>query len=271
MKRLRTTWMALMGGILLVTLSISAAFGAPPSDDEGPRGQTVAGFVHELIFGEQAPDDEPEQEEEEQEEEQEESEDVEELDEEQVDEEQVEEEQVEEESDTHGACVSEVAHDKDGENDPEDADYASHGERVSDAARDLCRETDEDEEIDEEVVEEDEPESEDESESHGACVSEVAKDKTAVGINGTHGWAVSEAARFTCRNAEADEEDPEALEEEEDDEDGSTASAGPGKSGDARAHGKANAPGQQKVHASGADRGGRPAWAGGGGSGRGGR
>jgi hypothetical protein len=125
MQRLRSTWMALIGGILLVTLSISAAFGAPPSGDDAPRGQTVAGFVHELVFAEEAPDEEPQQEEEEEQEE--------EL------EEELEEQQLNgEESDSHGACVSEVAHDKAGENDPEDAEYANHGERVSEAARFLC-------------------------------------------------------------------------------------------------------------------------------------
>ena len=53
MQRLRSTWLALMGGALLVTLSVSAAFGAPPTGEDAPRGQTVAGFVHELVFGEE--------------------------------------------------------------------------------------------------------------------------------------------------------------------------------------------------------------------------
>ena len=35
---------------LVTALSVSAAFGADPTSD-GPRGQSVAAFVHELIFG----------------------------------------------------------------------------------------------------------------------------------------------------------------------------------------------------------------------------
>ena len=64
MQRLRSTWLALMGGVLLFTLSVSAAFGAGPSEPN--RGQTVAAFVHELIFGsDEEADDETQQEEDE--------------------------------------------------------------------------------------------------------------------------------------------------------------------------------------------------------------
>ena len=271
MQRLRSTWMALMGGILLITLSISAAFGAPPpATEDGPRGLSVAAFVHELVFGEQAPDVDPEENEEEEEE----------LEEEDVDEQEVEEQLEGEESDTHGACVSEVAQDKEGANDPEDAEYANHGERVSDAARFLCREEAEDEEdLDEEVVEEEEPEEEsEESDAHGACVSEVAQDKE--GANDpedaeyrNHGERVSDAARFLCPQTDEDEE-PTELEEQDEESDAGSSTAGPGNSGQAGAHGKANAPGQQRVQAGGS-RGGPPSWAGqggpGGGNGRGGR
>jgi hypothetical protein len=51
MQRFRNAWVALMGGALLVTLSVSAAFGAPPTGEDAPRGQTVAAFVHDLVFG----------------------------------------------------------------------------------------------------------------------------------------------------------------------------------------------------------------------------
>ena len=136
MKRLRSTWLALMGGALLVTLSFSAAFGAPPTESEdGPRGQSVSAFVHSLVFGQ----DDPEQEEEELEEEQD-------LEEEQNLEEVELELENGEEADAHGACVSEVAHDKEGVNDPEDAEYRNHGERVTEAARFLCWQTAEEEE-----------------------------------------------------------------------------------------------------------------------------
>ena len=44
--------MALMAGVFLVTLSVSAAFGAAPAGTrEATRGQTIASLVHELVFG----------------------------------------------------------------------------------------------------------------------------------------------------------------------------------------------------------------------------
>src|SRR5690606_32414736 len=39
MQRLRSTWMALMAGALLITLSVSAAFGADPVAEKANRGQ----------------------------------------------------------------------------------------------------------------------------------------------------------------------------------------------------------------------------------------
>ena len=51
MERFRNTWLAIVGGAILVTLSVSAAFGAAPSGaSDSTRGQTIAGFVHGLIF-----------------------------------------------------------------------------------------------------------------------------------------------------------------------------------------------------------------------------
>ena len=63
MQRFRSTWLALMGGALLIVLSVSAAFGANPSGTaEGTRGQTIAAFVHDLVFGsDELADDETEQ------------------------------------------------------------------------------------------------------------------------------------------------------------------------------------------------------------------
>src|SRR3990170_1928107 len=60
MHRLRSTWLALMGGALLITLSVSTAFGAPPTERDDAPGQTVASFVHELIFGSDVETDEDE-------------------------------------------------------------------------------------------------------------------------------------------------------------------------------------------------------------------
>ena len=64
MHKFRSTWLALIGGAFLVTLSISAAFGADPADETSNRGQTIAGFVHDLVLGDNAPtDDEVDQDE----------------------------------------------------------------------------------------------------------------------------------------------------------------------------------------------------------------
>ena len=122
MHKFRSTWLALIGGAFLVTLSISAAFGADPADEtDGNRGQTIAAFVHTLVFGE----DEP-------------------IDDEVVEEDQDENTEEADEADgallegeSHGDCVSRAAHDKttwveDG--------LSNHGEWVSLHARELCRE-----------------------------------------------------------------------------------------------------------------------------------
>jgi hypothetical protein len=192
MQRMRSTWMALIGGILLVTLSLSAALGAPPADSEGPRGQSIATFVHGLVFGQQAPDDEPDVDQEETDEEAEETEENLEPDElEELNEELAEnelDEEADDEAGTHGACVSAVAKDKDGDNDPEDAEYRNHGARVSEAARVLCRASDDEEALDEENLDDE---------------------------------------------AEA----------------GETTAAGNGRPSTPGAHGRDNAPGQQKAHA----------------------
>ena len=201
MQRFRSTWLALIGGAVLITLSVSAAFGAAPANTrEATRGQTIAAFVHELVFGaDEAPEDEAELEEEELD-----GEDAEAL---QDPEENLDDEETEE-ADAHGACVAEVAQDAEaigGFNE-------NHGGAVSEAARITCWETDEDPELAD--PEEDEEELE-ETDTHGACVSAVAQDQTAVGgKNDNHGGAVSEAARETCRD-DAEELDEEATLEEE--------------------------------------------------------
>lgn len=283
MKRMRTTWMALMGGILLVTLSVSAAFGAPPTAADGQnRGQTVAGFVHELVFGQDTPDEDPTEEEQEEEVSDEES-DEEDSEEDESDELVTDEEQEEseeeggEESDSHGACVSEIAHDKAGENDPEDAEYRNHGERVSEAARVTCWDTDDEEDADEDVVEDEEQEESEESDAHGACVAEAAHDKA--GENDpedaeyrNHGARVSEAALFLCWGLEVGDESDEEAAEVETDEVEATGDevddeVGPGKSGNAKANGQSSAPGQQNTRAGN----GRGNGGNGGGHGRGGR
>jgi hypothetical protein len=202
MQRFRSTWLALIGGALLVTLSISAAFGAAPANTrEATRGQTIAAFVHELIFGaDEAPEEEAELEEEQ-------------LDEEDADALQDPQEDVDEETEeaeAHGECVSEIAQDPEaigGVNE-------THGGAVSEAARVSCWEPAEDPELAD--PEEDSEEDLEEADAHGACVSAVARDETSVGgTNGNHGGAVSEAARETCP---ADAEEDEAALDESDDE-----------------------------------------------------
>jgi hypothetical protein len=138
MQRLRTHWLALMGAMLLLTLTVSAAFGAPPSGtDEGNRGQTVAAFVHELVFGADEADDEANEDQEEADEEEDLEDDLEEEDLEEDTEEGSEllAREVPEEFANHGECVSEAAHDTDGF---EESDAANNGEWVSDHARFIC-------------------------------------------------------------------------------------------------------------------------------------
>ena len=187
MQRLRQRWVALLGGALLVTLTVSTVFGADPADaPDDPRGRTIAAFVHSLIFGEQdAPSDEPQDEEE------------------TLEDEELEEdgtaEGTEVDGAAHGACVSEVARDKDAVGGPND----NHGGAVSEAARETCwDEPDPGEELTDPELDDEVPLEEEAADAHGTCVSEVARDRDATGgPNDNHGGAVSEAARETCREA----------------------------------------------------------------------
>jgi len=126
MHRLRRTWLALMAGALLVTLSVSTAFAAAPSGTrDATRGQTIAAMVHELIFGSDETQDDTDEELVEEEDEV--------LDEEE-DEEQVDEEE-NEEADSHGACVSAAAQDHEGS---AESELRNHGKWVSQHARYTC-------------------------------------------------------------------------------------------------------------------------------------
>jgi hypothetical protein len=121
MTRFRTHWLALLGGTLLLALSVSSAFGAKPVGDGPNRGQQVSTFVHELVFGSEEPEEQPDEEE------------VDETDEEVVDEDEV----VEAEQVTgaeHGACVSAAAWE------PDEVGGANenHGGFVSLEARYTC-------------------------------------------------------------------------------------------------------------------------------------
>ena len=196
MQRLRSTWLALMGGALLVTLSVSAAFGAPPTGTDGPRGQTVASFVHELVFG---ADEETDADELVNETEDDADEDGSEEDEELAEELLVQEELVEdgEVFDSHGECVSAEASDKTDENPEVDG---NHGEVVSEAAH-TCPTDEATEEVTEEVVEEEtERVVPAEFANHGECVSDAtdsADDPEASEAENKGEW-VSDHARYIC-------------------------------------------------------------------------
>ena len=192
MQRLRSTWLALVGGALLIALSVSTAFGAPPTEKDEPRGQKVSGFVHELIFGSEEETDEDEVVEEEPADEDEDGSDDEDGsgDEDGSEEDEDAEEETDEDADedvdedgeeaadrevpdgwsNHGECVSAAAHDTDGY---EASEAENKGEWVSMHARYVCwgldvpgEESEEDAEDEDSSADEDEdPDDEDADEA----------------------------------------------------------------------------------------------------------
>ena len=97
----------------------------------------------------------------------------------------------------------------------------------------------------------------DEPKNHGQCVAEVAHSDE-VGENGTHGWAVSLAARITCWLAFADDEDGDEESDEDSAEDTDEDAEGETEATSERQRGKSDAAHQRK-----ADRAkGKPSWAG---------
>ncbi|MEO6579101.1 MAG: hypothetical protein ABIO99_09430 [Candidatus Limnocylindria bacterium] len=203
MQRFRNSWLALVGGAILVTLSVSAAFGSAPSASaDGTRGQTIAGFVHGLLFdgGTVAAGDGSEACYLDEDAEEEDSElgasavDVNECGAEESDCD-VEEPTADAPADTFGAVLESGACDADNSGDEEKPADAADAADAADEA--------------------DEAESTSDG-THGACVSEVAHDKDAVGgKNDNHGGAVSEAARTTCREDGAEEAaEPESTSED---------------------------------------------------------
>src|SRR5688500_4461581 len=199
MQKLRSTWLALMGGAFLVALSVSAAFGAPPTGTDGPRGQTVAAFVHELVFG---ADEETDADELINETEDEAAEEGSEEDEELAEELLVEDGEV---FDSHSECVSAEASDKTDET----AEDGNHGAVVSEAAH-TCPADEATEEVTEEVVEEEtERDVPAEFANHGECGAKAAHDWESEGSAEamTHGAWVSENARYTCWGLDAPTEE----------------------------------------------------------------
>ncbi|MGI8657777.1 MAG: hypothetical protein ACR2K4_03265 [Candidatus Limnocylindria bacterium] len=192
MQRLRSTWLALIGGAILVTLSVSAAFGSAPSASaEGTRGQTIAGFVHGLLFDGGTLDD---------------GEDPEACD----LEEDAEDEAEDQEPGASAEDVEECEAEESGcdvEEPTADAPAGSFGAVLESEDCDADEDGDEEEQAGEADSASDG--------THGACVSEVARDKDAVGgKNDNHGGAVSEAARVTCHEDGSEEAADEAEEAE---------------------------------------------------------
>ncbi len=67
MRRFRTQWLALFGALVILSLSLSSAFGARPTSADGDTltfGQQVSAFVHSLHSGEQDEEQDEDQEEE---------------------------------------------------------------------------------------------------------------------------------------------------------------------------------------------------------------
>jgi hypothetical protein len=224
MRRFRTHWLAVFGALVILSLSLSSAFGARPpavSHDETTNvGQQVSTFVHSLLAGDEEDGDQDESEECDTD-----------SDEETGDEETGDEETGDEET-----------------GDEETGDEETGDEETGDEETGDCAGGTEDGDSDE--GSDDEDSEEQESQNHGQCVSGVAHgDET--GENGTHGWAVSLAARVTCwLEALADENGDEDSDESEDTDVTAAAADKP--------HGKSEAAQQRK-----ADRGsGKPTWAG---------
>jgi hypothetical protein len=140
MSRFRTHLMALLGGAMLLALSVSGALGHASSGDFGGgaknHGQAVSAFVHSLVFGdEDAAEEEPADDGDA-------DADAEDTDTEDTDTEDADtdEETVDEDADfeegeqgSHGACVSEVAR-----SDEVGGENENHGGAVSLAARETC-------------------------------------------------------------------------------------------------------------------------------------
>jgi hypothetical protein len=235
MRRFRTQWLALFGALVILSLSLSSAFGARPAagtDDATNVGQQVSTFVHVLLNGFS---DEDEGGDEDQDEDTDDS------------------EECQPASDEDGA---EEGTDDDGSADDDTGDETGDDTGDEESPADDCDEQadeDTDEDSDEDA-DSDGDSSAPTAENHGQCVAEVAH-SDAVGENDTHGWAVALAAQITCwfelngdESADDGDEDTGADEDAGTDETSEASSTG---------HGKSEAAHQQKL-----DRGtGKPAWA----------
>jgi hypothetical protein len=126
MSRFRTHWLALLGGVTLLALSLSTAFGARPEGDN--FGSQVSAFVHSLQGDDEQTDEQADEESEGD------TEDEAEVEEDTETEEDTEVEEEEGAPSDHGQCVADVARHKEVVGPPND----NHGGAVSVAARDTC-------------------------------------------------------------------------------------------------------------------------------------
>jgi len=117
MSRFRSRWLALFGGVTLIALSLSTAFGAKPDAGEN-RGLQVSAYVHSLFGADEETDEETEAEED-------------------TETEDTEVEEEESAPSDHGQCVALVAQDEEAVGPPND----NHGGAVNEAARVTCWET----------------------------------------------------------------------------------------------------------------------------------
>lgn len=119
MSKFRSHWLALLGGVALIALSMSTAFAGKP--DGTNRGLQVSAFVHSLVGADEETDTDTET-----------ADETETTDTETTDETEVETE--DSTSSDHGQCVAEVAADEEAVG----GDNENHGGAVSEAARVTC-------------------------------------------------------------------------------------------------------------------------------------
>jgi hypothetical protein len=239
MRRFRTQWLALFGAMVVLSLSVSSAFAARPTvqDESSNFGLQVSSFVHALLSGtndEDATGDENED----QDEDTDGSEDC-----------QPAEETGDETTDETGDETT----DETGDETTDETSGDESGDEIGDEdSTDDCDQSSDEDSGDEDSDSEnaDAPT----AQNHGQCVAEVAHDRSAVGENGTHGWAVVLAAQVTCWLQENADDSADSGDEDS----GSDENSGTGESAATKPHGKSDAAHQRKL-----ERGhGRPTWAG---------
>ena len=258
MRRFRTQWLALFGALVILSMSLSTAFGAKPTTTTSPFqnfGQQVSAFVHALLAdndedGDEDSDEDPDADQDEDSDEDS-DEDQDEDSDEDSDEDQDEDSDECETPSDDGDTEDGDTEDGDAEDgDTEDGADCDEGDQDEDSDEDSDEDADEDSEDGDGTADEDS-----EFKNHGQCVAEVARSGD-VGENGTHGWAVALAAQVTCwleLNGDDEEDEDEADSDSASDTDEEVDADA---SSTEKTHGKSEAAHQRKM-----DRGkGRPDW-----------